>query len=298
MQIGARRRDETCRNRRLARAVMNGSLDMPHRRLLVALGVLVAILAGPVAAIAADNGLDRITKAGVVRVAVPDNFPPFGNLGTDGKLHGYDIDTAALIGEALGVNVHLVATASTDRLPSLTAGKVDLVVSSLGRNDEREKLIDFSIAYAPFFSAVYRPASLPVAKPADLDGKTIAVTRNTIEDAALTELAPPTATIKRYDDNAGTQVAFLSNQTELIATGNAVTGEVLTKSLVKKTVLKFLLRNSPCYIGVAKGQPELLARINAIIGDARKDGRLEAISQRWLKMPLGDPEHPDVTAMK
>jgi polar amino acid transport system substrate-binding protein len=276
---------------------MSGSLDMPHRRLRAAL-LLTALLAWPMAAMAEDNALDRITKAGVVRIAVPDNFPPFGNLGTDGQLHGYDIDTAVLIAEALGAKVDLVATASTDRIPSLTAGKVDLVVSSLGKNEEREKLIEFSIAYAPFFSAVYGPVALPVAKPEDLAGKTIAVTRDTIEDTALTKLAPPTATIKRYDDNAGTQVAFLSNQTELIATGNAVAGEVLTKSLVKKTVLKFLLRNSPCYIGVAKNQPALLARINTVIGEARKDGRLEVISQRWLKMPLGDPEHPDETAMK
>jgi polar amino acid transport system substrate-binding protein len=271
---------------------------MPHRRLLMALGVLVAILASPVAATAEDNALDRITKTGVVRIAVPDNFPPFGNLGADGKLHGYDIDTAALIAQALGVSLDLVATASTDRIPFLTTGKADLVVSSLGKDAEREKLIDFSIAYAPFFSAVYGAATLAVAKPEDLAGKTIAVTRDTIEDIALTKLAPPTATIKRYDDNAGTQVAFLSSQTELIATGNAVAGEVLTKSLVKKTMLKFLLRNSPCYVGVAKNQPALLARINTIIGDARKDGRLDKISQEWLKMPLGDPEHPDVTAMK
>ena len=271
---------------------------MPHRRLRVVLGVLIAVLAGPVAATAGDNALDRITNAGVIRIAVPDNFPPFGNLGTDGRMHGYDIDTAMLIGEALGAKVDLVATASTDRIPSLAAGKVDLVVSTLGKDAEREKLIDFSVAYAPFYSAVYGPVALPVARPDDLAGRTIAVTRGTIEDTALSALAPAAATIKRYDDNAGAQVAFLSNQTELIATGNAVAGEVLTKSLVKKTVLKFLLRNSPCYVGVAKGQPALLARIDAIIGDARKDGRLDVIAKRWLKMPLGDPEHPDVTAMK
>jgi polar amino acid transport system substrate-binding protein len=271
---------------------------MPHRRLVVALGALIAVLAGPVAASAEDNTLDRIAKDGVVKIAVPDNFPPFGNLGADGKLHGYDIDTAALIAGALGAKVELVATASTDRIPALTGGKVDLVVSSLGKNPEREQLIDFSIAYAPFYSAVYGPASLAVANPDDLAGKTIAVTRDTIEDTVLSALAPAAAMIKRYDDNAGTQVAFLSNQTELIATGNAVAGDVLTKSLVKKTVLKFLLRNSPCYVGVGKNQPALLARINTIIGDARKDGRLDKISLEWLKMPLGDPEHPDVTAMK
>jgi polar amino acid transport system substrate-binding protein len=265
--------------------------------ILAGLGVLLAILTGPVA-LAEENALKSMAETGIVRIAVPDNFPPFGNLGADGKLHGYDIDTAALIAEGLNAKVDLVATASADRIPALTAGKVDLVVSSLGKNAEREKLIDFSIAYAPFYSAVYGPLSLPVAKPDDLAGRTIAVTRGTIEDTVLTGLAPATTTIKRFDDNAATQVAFLSNQAELIVTGNVVASEVLSKSLVKKTVLKFLLRNSPCYVGLAKDQPKLLALVNMILRDARKDGRLDRIADHWLTMPLGDPEHPDLTALK
>ena len=268
-------------------------------RLLSVLGLLVALVVLPLAAPAEENGaLATIIKVGVVKIAVPDNFAPFGTLDPDGKLQGYDIDTAALVAGVLGVKPKLVAVPSTERIPTLTDGKVDLVISTLGKNAEREKLIDFSTAYAPFFSAVFGPKDFAVTKPDDLAGKSIAVTKNTIEDAALTKLAPSNSTIKRYDDNAATEVAFLSNQTELIATGNAVAVNVLTKSLVKKTAMKFVLRNSPCYIGVGKEQPDLLARIDAILAAARTDGRLDAISQKWLKTPLGDPEHPDLASVK
>ena len=275
---------------------------MPHRRLLARLGLawvglVLAIVAAPVAATAKD-ALDRITKAGVVRIAVPDNFAPFGTLGTDGKLQGYDIDTAALVADKLGVKLDLVPVPSTDRISALTDGKVDLVISTLGKNAEREKAIAFSVAYAPFFSAVFGPADLAVAKPDDLAGKTIAVTRDTIEDGALTGLAPAGATVQRYDDNAATQIAFLFNKAELIATGNTVAAEVFAKSPTKKTVLKFVLRNSPCYVGVAKDEPELLTRVDAILAAARANGSLDAISQHWLKVPLGDPEHPDIIAGK
>ncbi len=271
---------------------------MPHKRLLAKLGLMVAIMVAPIAATAENAALDHIVKTGMVRVAVPDNFPPFGTLGRAGKLEGYDIDTAALIAAALGDKLDLVPVMSADRIPDLTAGKVDLVISSLGKDADREKVIDFSTAYAPFFSAVFGPERLRVAKPEDLAGKTIAVTRDTIEDTVLTKLAPATATIKRFDDNARTEVAFLSSQTELIATGNSIAGEALAKSLVKTTALKFLLRNSPCYIGVNKGEPALLARVNAIIDAARKDGSLNKISQHWLRTPLGDPEHPDLSSAK
>jgi len=250
------------------------------------------------AAAAADNALDRITKMGIVKIAVPDNFPPFGTQGTDGRLHGYDIDTAQLIADGLGIKLQPVTVPSTERIPDLTAGKVDLVVSSLGKNAEREALINFSVAYAPFYSGVFGAKSLAVAKPGDLAGKTIAVTRDTVEDRALAKLAPTGATIKRYDDNAATETAFLFNETELIATGNTVAATVFTKSPIKTTTLKFVLQNSPCYVGVAKAQPELLTRVDAIIEAARKDGRLDAIAQRWLKAPLGDPEHPDLASLK
>jgi len=100
--------------------------------------------------------------------------------------------------------------------------------------------------------------------------------------------------IKRYDDNAETEVAFLSGRADLIATANVIAVKVLARSPMKKATIKFLLVNSPCYVGVAKNEPDLLARVDEIIAVARKDGRLNAISKRWLKAPLGDPEHPQL----
>jgi polar amino acid transport system substrate-binding protein len=265
------------------------------RPLFARLGLLALIVAVPIGARAENDALDRITKAGTIRIAVPDNFPPFGDLGPDMKLHGYDIDTAALLAKALGVKSELIAVSSTDRVPYLTGDKIDLVISSLGKDAERERLIDFSIAYAPFFSGVFGPQRVEIAKPEDLAGKTIAVTRNSIEDTVLTQLAPQTASVKRYDDNAASEIAYLSSQTELIATANSVAAQLLARSPMRKTTFKFLLRNSPCYIGVRKGEPELLARINQIIAAARNDGTLNGISERWLKAPLGDPEQPHST---
>lgn len=132
----------------------------------------------------------------------------------------------------------------------------------------------------------------------DLAGKTIAVTRGTVEDKSLTKIAPPGATIERFDDNIDTEIAYFSWRTELIATGNAFAAEVLRDSVMKKTTMKVLLENSPSYIGVKKDEPDLLARINAIVAAARKDGNLNRISERWLKARLGDPEHPEWIAIQ
>ncbi|MFH7396988.1 transporter substrate-binding domain-containing protein, partial [Pseudomonas syringae group genomosp. 7] len=73
----------------------------------------------------------------------------------------------------------------TNRITLLTTGKVDLVISSLGKIPDREKVIEFSRAYAPFYLAVFGPHESPLKDIADLKGKTITVTRGSIEDIEL-----------------------------------------------------------------------------------------------------------------
>jgi polar amino acid transport system substrate-binding protein len=235
---------------------------------------------------ASAEALDDILKAKVIKIAVPQDFPPFGSVGPDLKPLGYDIDMANLIGARLGVKVELVPVTSANRIPYLQTKKVDLVVSSLGKNPDREKVIDFSAAYAPFFNGVFGPADMKVSKVEDLAGKVIGVTRGAVEDLKLTEIAPSSATIKRYEDNNGTISAFLSGQVQLVATGNVVAAAIIARNPPKKPEIKFLIANSPCYIGLNKGEPKLLEKLNAIIGEVKKDGALDAIAEKWLKTKL------------
>src|SRR5690606_15380499 len=158
---------------------------MNYRSLLASFAA-AAVLAGAPAARA--DALADIERAGVVKIAVPQDFPPFGSVGPDLKPVGYDIDTARLIADRLGVKLELVPVTSANRIPYLQTGKVDLVISSLGKNPEREKAIDFSVAYAPFYNGVFGPADVAVSSAADLAGKTVGVTRGSVEDIELSKI--------------------------------------------------------------------------------------------------------------
>lgn len=230
------------------------------------------------------DALDDILKNKVLKVAVPQDFPPFGSVGPDLKPVGYDIDMAKLIAQELGVILEIIPVSSANRIPYLTTKKVDLVISSLGKNAEREKVIDFSEAYAPFYNGVFGMANQSVGKAEDLAGKTVGVTRGAIEDLELTKIAPASATIKRFEDNNTTISAFLSGQVGLIATGNVVAASISEKQPNKKLDFKFFIKNSPCYIGLNKNEAKLLERVNAIIAKSKQDGGLNRIAEKWMKI--------------
>lgn len=259
---------------------------MSLRPLLNGIVFAAAVATGFAAVTARADALESILKAGVLKVAVPQDFPPFGSVGIDMKPLGYDIDAAAVIATDLGVKLELVPVSSGNRIPYLTTGKADLIISSLGKNAEREKVIDFSIPYAPFFNGIFGPAEEKVATVADLDGKVVGVTRGSVEDIEVSKIVSDKVTIRRYEDNNGTISSFLSGQVELVATGNVVAAAILAKNPPRKPVIKFLIKNSPCYVGLNKDEPALLARVNEAITKAKADGTLNAIALKWLKTPL------------
>ncbi len=250
---------------------------------------LTAVIAPALVLFAAQaanaDALDAITQRGTLRVAVPADYPPFGSVGSDMKPQGYDIDMAALLAKSMNAKVELVPVTSANRIPYLQTNKVDLIISSLGKTPDRAKVIDFSAAYAPYFQGVFGPADVNVKAPSDLDGKTVGATRGALEEIALTTLAPK-ATIRRFDDNNATIQAFLSGQVQLIAAGNVVAAAIIAKHPPRLPEMKFIIKDSPCFVGLPKDEPRLLAKINATIEQAKKDGTLEAMSKKWLGQPL------------
>jgi polar amino acid transport system substrate-binding protein len=133
---------------------------------------------------------------------------------------------------------------------------------------------------------VFGAKDVKVEKPADLAGKTVGATRGAIEEQAISTLAPTDATIKRFEDNNATIAAFVSGQVDLIATGNTVAAVVAERDPQRAPLLKFVIKDSPCYVGLNKDEPKLKARINEIVAKAKSDGEIEKLSEKWLKAPL------------
>ena len=257
-------------------------------RSFVKLACALAFAPALLATAQAQTALDEVMAKKVLVVAIPTDSAPYGYVGTDLAPQGLDIDMANLIGAKLGVKVELVPVTSANRIPYLQTKKADLVISTLGKNPDREKVIDFTIAYSPFFQAVFGPKDLVVKTPADLAGKTVGVTRGAMEDLEVGKIAPPGVDIKRFEDMNGTVSAYAAGQVQLMGVGASVAGNFMAKNPQVSTEFKLLLKDSPNYIGVAKGEDKLRLKVNEIISAAKAWGELNKMALKWLGRPLGD----------
>lgn len=235
-----------------------------------------------------NSTLDQIMASRKVKVAVPDDFPPFGSVDPNMQLQGYDVDVAKLLAKELGAELELIPVTGQNRVPYLQTGRVDLVISSLGKNKDRAKIIDFSVPYAPFFSGIFGGPDVKVSSYKDLKNYTVGVTQGSLEDLELAKNAPEGLEIKRFANNSLTASALLSGQVELIATGSAVAAKVMKDNPGKEIDEKFVMKNSPCYIGIRRGDADLRARVNTFISDMRRSGELDKLSQNRFGETLAE----------
>ena len=129
---------------------------------------------------------------------------------------------------------------------------------------------------------------MAVKAPADLAGKSISVTRGSVDDLELTKVAPASTELRRFEDNNSTVSAFVAGQTQLIATSAQVAGSMMAKNPQLGAEYKFVLKDSPNFIGVGKGEDKLRAKVNDIIAEGKKSGDLDKMAVKWLGRPTGE----------
>ncbi|MGF7176396.1 transporter substrate-binding domain-containing protein [Azospirillum doebereinerae] len=110
-------------------------------RLLVAAAVLTAMPA----AWAADDALQGIRQAGILRVGTTGDYKPFSYKGDDGALVGADVEMAKELATALGVRAEFVPTTWKTLIEDLKADKFDVALGGITVNPDRAAVGDFSV---------------------------------------------------------------------------------------------------------------------------------------------------------
>ena len=128
----------------------------------------------PVEEFPAGTTMADLQEAGKITIGVKFDVPPFGfkNPETD-EVEGFDVDLGQAIADALGVEPEFIEAISDNRIPFLTDGTADLILSTMTITTDRDAEIDFSIPYYVAEGRVLVPADSDITGVEDLAGTTV-----------------------------------------------------------------------------------------------------------------------------
>lgn len=256
-----------------------------RRALLGAMsGAATLVLAGLSGIVPAQaDQLADILKSGTLRVATFDSNPPFGSIDPKSyNIVGYDVDFANAIAKALGVKLQLVATNPANRIPLLQSGKVDLIVADITITPERAQVIDFTLPYFITGQELLVPASAPDQLSGYATARIGAVKGTTGEQELKTRF--PNGRVLSYDDIPLALSALRNGSVDAISQDSTILGGLLAGAPDKSRfkILPDRLSKEEIGIGLSRGQPALLARINEILVGLEKNGTALKIYNAWF----------------
>lgn len=159
---------------------------------LLATTAVAAMTLSSVTAAAAqctNETFNRIMSEGKIVVGVKPDYKPWGFLGSDGNLIGMEIDMAQDVADALGVELDLVATKGSNRIPFLETGKIDMILATMSdRADRREASGIVLPNYYTSGTNVMAPKALGLTSWEDLRGRPVCGKQGAFYNKKATEV--------------------------------------------------------------------------------------------------------------
>lgn len=98
--------------------------------------------------------LDRIKKAGVIRIGTEGVFVPYSYHDEQGRLTGYDVELARAVAAKIGVQAQFIESSWDSLLAGVDAGRFDIVVNQVEASAARRAKYDFSVPYTYDHTAI------------------------------------------------------------------------------------------------------------------------------------------------
>jgi len=224
---------------------------------------------------------DEIKKRGKIIIGIQGDNPPWGFVNSAGKQEGIDADIGELFGKELGVPVQFMALEVANRIPALTAGRVDVLFATMAMLPDRAKAVQFSKPYVANQIVLLAPKTVDIKTNADMAKFTISVARGAAQDTEVTRNAPSGTNILRMDGDAASIQAVVSGQAQAIG-GNIFYIRRLEDA--KPGVFEQKLTFTSIYNGACTrlGERELNAAINTFIDKIKANGELAKITRKWM----------------
>jgi polar amino acid transport system substrate-binding protein len=261
-------------------------------------GLMVLSLVG--ASLSLGASLDDIKKRGYMVVATEDDYPPFEAV-VNGKPVGYDHSLLALLRQQAGFEVRQEILPWQGILPGVASGKYDAAVTAAVITDERAKSLDFTMPISESTMAfVKRTGDDRIKSIKDLSGMTLGVQQG---GASFQVLPALEAELKKTGGKLGSIVQYgnfsEAYQDLLNRRLDAVIHNIVSLStLISEKPKQFELgqrvgEKSYAAWTVQKGNPSVLAFLNAFLAQAKGNGTFKKLQAEHLKITFDDlPDQP------
>ncbi|WP_293835761.1 ABC transporter substrate-binding protein [uncultured Parolsenella sp.] len=235
---------------------------------------------------AADAGLGLVTD-GKLTVGTSPDFPPFENLEND-QYVGLDIDLAQALADKLGLELEMKTLQFDAIVPAVAAGgQVDLGISGITIDPEREEQVDFSDSYyIDDLSVVAMKANADITADTFADalnqaGVTIAVQSGTTAESYAQENFP-NATTQPYGNATDAFAAMQAGQANAVITNKAVGAKMVSESYTDAQVIKEIATGEEYGVAVSKDNSALLDAVNDALAAITDDGTLDSIVNKYF----------------
>ena len=253
-----------------------------RRRFL--LGTLSLLLGSSLfAPVFAADLLEDVKANGTLKVGLEGTYPPFNFQDENGQLTGFEVDLANALAEELGVKAEFQPTKWDGILAALESKRLDVVINQVTISEERKQKYDFSTPYTlSGIQALTRKADVDSIKSAaDLAGKKVGVGLGTNYEQWLKENVPQ-ADIRTYDDDPTKFQDLNVGRIDVILVDRLAAFEMVEKTGDRLAVAGDAFSRQESGIALRKGNPQLLAAIDAAIAKLRADGTLKQLSEKWF----------------
>ena len=253
--------------------------------LIVSLLVFAAAIANVQVASADSSVLAGIEKSGKLVLGTSGNMPSMSET-RDGKVVGFDIDLARLMASGMGVKLDIKTMAFDKLLPALERGDVDVVISNVTINPERNMRVAFVGPYMTSGKCIItKKDALARAEAAeDLNASSTrlaALSGST--SAAFAKALLPKASLTLVDDYAKA-VTMVNSDT----IGGLLTDYPICLSILKShpnagfVSLFSLLTYEPVGIALRGSDPLYINWTENFLTRVQGMGLLDELSLRWF----------------